>query len=83
MTASDWLLAFDVWRWMTLTAESGCSQFFWRSPAPSRKLTFTDPLHYSAENVSNFNSLQIWQTERCVFSSMEDSALGQDMVTSN
>lgn len=42
-----------------------------------------NPLHYSAENVTNFNSLQIWQAERYVFSFKEDFALAQDMITSD
>jgi hypothetical protein len=42
-----------------------------------------NPLHYAAENVTNFNSLQIWQAERYVFSYKEDFALAQDMITSD
>lgn len=42
-----------------------------------------NPLLYTHENVENFNSLQVWQAERYVFSSKEDFALAHDMVTSN
>lgn len=42
-----------------------------------------NPLYYADENVMNFNSLQVWQAERYVFSSKEDFALAQDMVVSN
>jgi hypothetical protein len=42
-----------------------------------------NPLPYAIENVENFNSLQVWQAERYVFSSKEDFALAHDMVTSD
>lgn len=42
-----------------------------------------NPLPYAAENVENFNSLQVWQAERYVFSSRDDFALAQDMVTAS
>ena len=42
-----------------------------------------NPLAYTGENVTNFNSLQVWQAERYVFSSTEDFALAQDMVSLN
>jgi hypothetical protein len=42
-----------------------------------------NPLAYAEENVTNFNSLQVWQAERYVFSSTEDFALARDMVASS
>lgn len=42
-----------------------------------------EPLPYAEENVMNFNSLQVWQAERYVFSSTDDFAVAQDMVSSN
>lgn len=42
-----------------------------------------NPLPYAEENVENFNSLQVWQAERYVFSSKEDFALAHDMITAD
>lgn len=39
------------------------------------------PLQYQTENVTNFNSLQVWFAERYVFSSRNDFELPQKMVT--
>jgi len=39
------------------------------------------PLQYKHENVTNFNSLQVWFSERHVFSSSKDFELAEKMVT--
>lgn len=49
----------------------------------ARSLETGEPLEYTAENVLHFNSLQVSNAERYVFSSSEDFELPREMVTSH
>jgi hypothetical protein len=51
--------------------------------ALARALESRKPIPYSAENVLNFNSLQVANAERYVFSSLDDFALPRKMIAAH
>lgn len=51
--------------------------------AQAQILKSGEPLPYSAENVFNFNSLQVWNAERYVFSSLDDFVLPKEMIANH